>query len=84
MFFWLPLHWEKEDLYKRTSGQWYLNYPAKLAFQHPSTNFTQIFTKANDSSDESFETQTTCWENVPSPVIKSMNQRLVKEVSTKG
>lgn len=52
-----------------------------------STSINQLYTnlyKANDPSDKTFATQTTCWESVPSPFIKSMNQRLVKEVSTKG
>jgi hypothetical protein len=48
-----------------------------------STSINQLYTnlyKANDPSDETFATQTICWESVPSPVIKLLNQGLVKEI----
>jgi hypothetical protein len=51
-----------------------------------STSINQLYTniyKANDPSDETFATQTTCWESVPSPVTKSINQGLVKEIVLK-
>ncbi len=50
-----------------------------------STSINQLYTnlyKASDLSDETFATQT-CWESVPSLVIKSMNQGLVKEIVLK-
>jgi hypothetical protein len=51
-----------------------------------STSINQLYTnlyKASDPSDETFTTQTTCWESVLSSVIKSMNQGLVKEMVLK-